>query len=315
MKNICFIGVGGVGGYFGGIIAAKASHTSLFPGLKVVFIARGDHLKAIKKNELFLYLDAEDTPLICRPAMATDNVSDVNNIDVFFIASKSYDLNNILVMIKKKVKNNTIIIPLMNGIDIYNRIRSIIPGGIVLPACVYVSSYISRPGEIRQIGLPGRIVLGEDPHHPGFTPDWLLSLLDEMNVLYSWEQDPYPKIWEKYVLICSFALISSYYDKPLGALLENSSLLAEFIQHMEELCSIAQGLQIRIPEDLPVKIIELLKKYPYETESSYQRDLRKGKKRDEGDLFSYTIIRLGDELGIPTPLTKKFTLGRNYYGR
>lgn len=51
MKNIAIIGVGGVGGYFGGKIAKALQDNSEY---NVYFIARGEHLKKIQENGLIL---------------------------------------------------------------------------------------------------------------------------------------------------------------------------------------------------------------------------------------------------------------------
>jgi 2-dehydropantoate 2-reductase len=45
--------------------------------------------------------------------------------------------------------------------------------------------------------------------------------------------------------------------------------------------------------------------YPYETKTSYQRDIESGKGKDEGDLIGGTIIRLGKEYGVSTKETEK----------
>jgi 2-dehydropantoate 2-reductase len=44
--------------------------------------------------------------------------------------------------------------------------------------------------------------------------------------------------------------------------------------------------------------------FPYETKTSFQRDIESKGKVNEGDLFGGTIIRYGDALGVQTPTTK-----------
>ncbi|KKM94520.1 hypothetical protein LCGC14_1197450, partial [marine sediment metagenome] len=64
---------------------------------------------------------------------------------------------------------------------------------------------------------------------------------------------------------------------------------------------IAERKNISLPDGLIEKIIEFCKDYS-EIKTSCQRDVEKGKK-NEGDLFGGAIIRLGKELGVPTPTT------------
>ncbi len=69
---------------------------------------------------------------------------------------------------------------------------------------------------------------------------------------------------------------------------------------MGEIILIAERKGITLSDNLIEHFIELLKDFDVKT--SYQRDVEKGK-INEGDLFGGTIIRMGKELGVPTPTT------------
>ena len=58
---------------------------------------------------------------------------------------------------------------------------------------------------------------------------------------------------------------------------------------------------IKFIDNIIENIIEFCKDYP-DVKPSYARDVEKGR-ATEDDLFGGTIIRLGRELGIPTPMT------------
>jgi 2-dehydropantoate 2-reductase len=73
---------------------------------------------------------------------------------------------------------------------------------------------------------------------------------------------------------------------------------------MEEIVLIAQKRHIGIPADIVGLSMAKANNFPYETKTSYQRDSEHKGKHNEGDLFGATILRIGKELGIPTPVTE-----------
>ena len=117
IEKIGVIGTGGVGGYFGGKLCFN-------PAVKVYFIARGAHLKAIQDQGLTLV--TEQGTLTCRPTLATNRLSDLPVLDLALICVKSYDLEAAIRNATGVVSEKTAIIPLLNGVDIPERIRKIV---------------------------------------------------------------------------------------------------------------------------------------------------------------------------------------------
>lgn len=299
IQNILICGVGGVGGYFGGILANKINLLGT-KKYKTYFLARGPHLDIIKKDGLQLHTsDGEE--LICKPNLASDNIDDFPTLDLCLICVKSYDLDELVKKLNKKLSDNTIIIPLMNGIDIYERIRKNLNKCIVLPSCVYIGSHIEKPGLIVQTGNPGFFNCGFDPMFPDFKPKIVLDFFKEMNIVLNWRDDPYPAIWEKYILVASFSLVSANTSQTMGGIIYDENSLDKLRKLMKEIVAIAEKKGIKFADNIIDNIIEFCKDYP-DVKPSYARDVEK-RRNNEGDLFGETIIRLGRELGIPTPMT------------
>jgi 2-dehydropantoate 2-reductase len=154
--NVCFIGVGGVGGYFGGKLAHTFS-SNPDPPVTIFFVARGKHLEAIKRNGLVVK-SPEFGSMTCRPTLAAERISELPPIDIFLIAVKGYDLMDAAASIRNHVEQNTVILPLLNGADIQERLRDEIETGMILPACVYISAHIEEPGVVVHIGKPGKTI-------------------------------------------------------------------------------------------------------------------------------------------------------------
>ncbi len=296
--KICFYGVGGVGGYFGGIAAhyLKSNHT-------IYFVARGQHKEAICKSGLTLKLDGGRQILDVHPELCTDKVEELPVFDLIFVAVKSNDLPEVAHQISRIANAGTIILPLLNGVDIYERFREHCKTGIVLPACVYVGTHIESPGVIFQKGGAAKILMGYDPQYPAKIPYKLFEILEETGIQYSWEENVQQAIWSKYMFIAAFGMVTAAYHLTLGQIVEDEkySKLTKYI--MEEISNLAKAKQIGLPENIVAESFQKASQFPYEAKTSFQRDVEIKGKPNEADLFGGTIIRLGKELGIETPFT------------
>jgi 2-dehydropantoate 2-reductase len=301
--NFCVIGLGGVGGYFGGKLAHALS-SNPGPPVNFFFVARGKHLEAIKRNGLIVK-SPEFGSLTCRPTLATERGSDLPEIDIFLIAVKGYDLMGVAASIKNRIKEKTVILPPLNGADIQERLRNEIKTGIILPACVYLSAHIEEPGVVVHIGKPGKIIFGRDPDHPDYVPHEIFGILERSSTDYEWKDDANPAIWEKYIFIASFGLISARYNRALGEILEDARLREEVIGIMNEIRSIALKKNIRLPNGIIDLSVKKAMMFPRDTQTSLQRDIHQKRGNSELELFGGTIINLGKKLSIPTPTTKK----------
>jgi 2-dehydropantoate 2-reductase len=301
--NVSVVGVGGVGGYFGGKLA-HAFSSSADPPVNVFFVARGKHLETIKQNGLILK-SPEFGSIRCRPKLATGRISDLPPIDLFLVCVKGYDLMEVAASVKDHIRENTIILSLLNGADVREKLRAQMKTGIILPACVYISGYIEEPGVVAHIGKPGKMIFGKDPDHPNYIPHEIFKVFEKASIDFEWKDDAQPAIWEKYLLIASFGLISARYDRTLGEILDDPSLKEEVVGIMNEVYAIALKKNIRLPDGIVDLSLKKAAMFPRDTQTSLQRDIQQKKGRSELELFGGTIIDLGEKMHIPTPMTKK----------
>ncbi len=294
--NIGIVGVGGVGGYFGGRLCGPLRAR----GDGVYFIARGSHLAEIRKKGLYLST-ADHGDMICRPTLATDDFRELPALDVCLICVKSYDLPAVLSGVSPKISTDTLILPLLNGVDIHERTRQIVKVGRVFPACVYVGTHIQAKGKVVQQGGACKILFGKDPSAVDFVPSPLFDVLRTAEIKHEWFEDVVPEIWTKYLFIAAFGLVTAAFDKTLGQVMEDSRLSGYVLSIMGEIGAIASRQGIVLPANTIAEAFRKGLGFPHETKTSFQRDVEQADKPDERDLFGGTIIRLGDALGIPTP--------------
>ncbi len=299
IKRVCVYGIGGVGGVFGGKMANVLN--SVEPNCEIYFVARGEHLQKIRKDGLILE-SAQYGTLICKPVQVTDNFAELPSMDLILMCVKSYDLDDAIRHISGYINEHTIIIPLLNGVDIYQRIRKTLSKGIVLPGCVYVGAYIAEPGKVNHSG-GDLLIFGKDPRYPEIVPVAVIGLFKDTNINFRWFDNPYPAIWEKYLFIAAFGLVTAYSGKSIGEVMDDNELRDIVGRIMYEIYAIAiqEGVQLR--DTIVTDSLEKAYQF-HELRTSLQRDVEQKKQHNESDLFGGSIIRLGQQHGIPTPVTE-----------
>ena len=301
IKRVCIYGAGGVGGYFGGRIAEAICNLPS-KGFEIYFIARGEHLKAI--NQRGIVVKTPERTISAKPYLATSDIGKIPSPDLILLCVKSYDLKQAVASIKPVIDNYSIIIPLLNGVDISERIRTILDRSIVLPACLYLGTHIESPGVINQNGGSGVIIFGPDRKIPEYSGENVKIFFEETGIKFEWHNDPLLPIWEKYIFIAAFGIVSAFTGNTLGAIMESDEHRNMVRGIMEEIYAISRMKSVDLPKDIIDKSMNKAYNFPYEARTSYQRDIESKGSFNEGDLYGGTIIREGRALGISTPITE-----------
>lgn len=301
IMELAIVGLGGVGGYFGFKLAQQYAATTI---ASITFVARGETYARVKENGLTL-LSPEHSTSVARPAKLVETVSELENIDVILLCVKEYDLEAVCTQLKSKVQNSTIVLPLMNGVDIYDRIKRILPSVIILPACVYVASHIKEKAVIEHKGNPGRIIVGKDPERPEYTPEHLVSVLAAANIAIEYQEDAFPAIWTKFIFIASFGLVSARHNKSIGQVEEEPQLHERAHLLMQEIEAIARKKGMALPVDIIEKTFQKAKSFPYHTPTSLQLDVQSGKPKTELELFAGALLTYSKTLSVPAEETRK----------
>jgi len=301
VNTIWVVGIGGVGGYFGGRMAHVLHKGN--DERRVYFAARGRHLQEIRENGLIL--QCNDDTFICQPAGASDDMSSFPGPDLCLVCVKSYDLEAAMQGLNPLIADDTVVVPLLNGLDIYERARKCLDKGIVLPACVYITSYIERPGKVVQNGPNKHAILGASPHCPDFDPGALLSFTEAMGLVFKWVEEPFTAIWEKYLLVGSFALVTAAYGMSFGQVIDSPDGQRDAAGVMGEIIQLGKKQGVNLDVALIDRVLATMSAAPYDARSSFQRDLEQGRGKAEEDIFGTAILRMGKELHIPTPVTEK----------
>jgi len=178
--RIAVFGAGGVGGYFGGRLAQA--------GEDVVFIARGDHLKAMLTHGL--RVDSVKGDFVLKPVKATDDPAQAGIVDVILVGVKAWQVTNAAEAMRPMVGPETFVLPLQNGLEAPTQLAAVLGDQHVLGGLCGLSTFIVGPGHIRHAGAEPFVRFGEldnrpsDRRNPAGYPG---SPVDEVPVYYCME--------------------------------------------------------------------------------------------------------------------------------
>ena len=289
--KILVIGTGGVGGYYGGLLAQQ--------GNEVTFIARGAHLYAIRHEGLKVNSIHGDFHIF--PANATDEPINVGPVDLILFCVKTYNTDEAAQAIRPAVGHHTVVMSLQNGVDAAERIGKVIGAEHVIGGVTWLSSAVEGPGVIRQISQFRRIVLGELGGGPSERIQSIFEVLNQTGITVEISENIQKVLWTKLVFITAVSSIGSLTRLPMGdyrSVPETRNLLSSIMQEVE---SVARAQGISLDEDVVQKWLDFIDNAAPSIKPSMQLDVEAGH-RTELESMIGVVGRKGRERDVPTPL-------------
>ncbi len=296
--RIGILGLGGVGGYFGGLLA-KAYKDS--DKIEIIFIARGETMENIKKSGLVIETD-KDT-FTAFPSVVTDNPKEIGRLDYLICATKTYDIEESLSPLQKCINEDTMILPLYNGVDAGERIADIFKDSEVLMGCVYIVAFIESKGKIKKVGPNEQLFFGSD------VASWkkmqkLEKILKDAEIHAFLTDEIDNTIWMKFIFISALASTTSFLNKNIGEILTSDDHKQFFVDLVEEVAMIAAVKGIDVPLDIAEKMLAKLAKSPQDNTSSMHRDYLKGNQTEYKSLVQ-KVVEEGENYEVETPNYRK----------
>ena len=287
------IGTGGVGGYFGGMLAKS--------GEDVWFTARGGHLAAMQVHGLRVLSTGGGFHI--PPGRITGKPAEIGPVDVVLFCVKSYDTVSAAQELAPLLTNETIIISLQNGVDNEEKIQQTVSTGTVFGGVAYIYSTITSPGVVSETGGPKKIVFGPLTECDGDSPR-AKKTLDAMlaaGINATLTEDIATALWKKFVFISAVGGMTALTRLTLGEILAVDVSRALLADAMREGVAVARALNISIEDEYLDTVFETLKKFDNNSRSSLYYDLVHEKPM-EIDALSGTIVRYGEKLRMATPI-------------
>lgn len=293
--KIAIIGIGGVGGYYGGKLARSYAAEI---DTQIVFVARGENLRAIQAHGLRQITEEGD--FVSWPHMATDDPSGLGIFDLVLFCVKSYDLELSALALNANVGKQTTVISLLNGVDNAVRLKTVFPEARICNGCVYIGAHLAAPGIVRQAGGSCSIFFGPESETTG-PFEAIEAFLRKANIKAEYRNDIVSVVWEKYLFVSPFASATTYFDKTFGELMDSEESRTALRELYEELERVARELNVPLPPNIRELSLGKAASFPRNVKSSMQMDFEKGG-RTEVETMTGAVVRMAKICGIPVPL-------------
>jgi 2-dehydropantoate 2-reductase len=289
--RIAVFGTGGAGGYFGAQLARA--------GEDVIFIARGEHLQAIRRQGL--RVETPKGEIVIRPAHASDNPAEVGVVDAVIVGLKAWQITDAAQAIQPMVGPKTFVIPFQNGVEAASQLAAIIGTEHVLGGLCGTISWVVGPGHIRSIGETHFVKFGELDKRPSTRTERLRQAFERAGVQVEIAADIDVAVWKKFLFVVSWGGIGALARAPVGVTRSMPETRQMIEQCMREIVAVARARQIALPDEVVEQSLALVDSLAPGATTSLQRDIAGGKP-SELDAWNGAVVRLGQEVGVATPL-------------
>lgn len=290
--KIAVMGSGGVGGYFGARLALA--------GEDVTFIARDEHLLAMRENGLKVFSGNGD--MLVQPVNAVADAGKTGPVDIVIFAVKLWDTDTAAEACRPLIGPETAVISFQNGVEAADRVAAILGAEHTMGGVAHIASLIEAPGVIRHTGAMARLTFGElDGKSSGRGEDFLAAC-ERAGFEAALSGRIVGEIWKKFVFLSAMAGATAVTRCSIGPILADADTRAMFASLMEEAAAVGRAQGIALAGELTGKLLDFAGGLPVEMKASMLGDLERGN-RLELPWLSGAVVRMGRELSVPTPVT------------
>jgi|SRR6185295_3282801 len=289
--RIAILGAGGVGSYYGGLLA-RARH-------EVAMLARGAHLAALRERGLEVRTP-EGTFTVQVEASAEPR--QLGAAELAVVAVKSYSLPEIAPAAKLLAEAGAAVLPLLNGVEAADRlVASGVPDEQVLGGLTEISAVRVGPGVVERRSAFQRVVVGERAGGISERAERIAAAFREAGVDARASADITADLWRKLAFIATMAAacglarasVGPVRRAPLGRLLIERAL--------REVLAVARARGVALTGNEEAEILRFVDSLPDAIKPSLLLDLESGRPTEIEDL-SGAVSRLGREAGVETPV-------------
>jgi len=288
--KILVMGSGGLGGYFGGLLA-RAGH-------EVGFVARGEHLQVLRERGLRVQSFHGDFEI---PVRAAESPSDLAPADLVLFTVKTYDTESAARQLAGAVASDGAVMSLQNGLGHAEAIDGVLGPGAAIPAAAHIESAIGEPGLIVQSSPRRRITFGEADGRRSERAARILEALQSAEIEAILSADIQRVLWEKFLFITAMAGLTSVTRRTLGEILGFGPTRALFHEALAEGAALARAAGVDVPVSIVEDIEGTAETMAPAMRSSMQKDLERGRKM-EVEALNGMLVRLGRQHAVPTPV-------------
>jgi 2-dehydropantoate 2-reductase len=291
LMDVAILGAGGVGGYYGGVLARAGHH--------VRFWARGANLEALRRRGLEVRTP-EGTFTVA--VTATESPEELGRVGFALVSVKSYSLPDVAGAARTVALKGATLVPLLNGVDAAEHLVALgVPREALLGGLTMISVERIAPGVVERKSAFQSIVLGELDGGTSSRAKAIVEVLRSAGVETRESTQMEVELWQKFIFIASMATVCGLARAPIGRV-RSAPGGVEFVETaVGEAVAVGRARGVRLPDDQRARTVATIQGLPAQMRPSFLVDFERGG-ATEIDALMGTVSRLGHELGVPTPV-------------
>ncbi|MGW1287600.1 ketopantoate reductase family protein [Streptomyces sp. NPDC002586] len=285
-NTVAILGPGGTGG----LLAALLSRS----GHRVICLAREETADTLRSTGI--QVRSRQFGDFTAPVEADTELREP--VDACLVAVKHTALDAALTRVPPAALGDTLVVPLLNGVEHPAALRDRYRPDRVAPAVIRVESTRLTPGVIEHGSPFAEMDLAGDTV-PRPRLDQLAALLTSAGVTARVLEDETAALWAKMAFLAPFALLTTRYGLPLGEV--RTRHRAELESLVDETAAVSRACGA--PAD-PAQALARYDAFPPGSKSSMQRDAEAGRPL-ELDAIGGALLRAAARHGVAVPVTAR----------
>jgi 2-dehydropantoate 2-reductase len=299
--KVLVVGAGAVGGYFGARLYES--------GVDVTFLVRKN--KQLLINESGINVQSVHGNVNILPKTITASYPP-EAYDVILVSTKSYHFDSAVVDIKRFVGENTVIIPLLNGISHLDILLNAFPNNNVMGGLCFIESTKNGENEIIQTSPAHDLVFGELSGEITDRVRSIRKVFSNTKASIRTSDSIIRDMWVKYFFITCFSGITTLFRSNIGFIREDKDGLEMIKKLIIEIGLIVKKHEVPLPDNIEENQLMKIKEISETMKSSMLRDMEK-EADIEGEHIHGYLLNLANKYHIDTPLLKIIYLNLMVY--
>jgi 2-dehydropantoate 2-reductase len=290
--RVAVIGAGGIGGLYGGLLA-RAGH-------QVAFLARGEHLQAIRARGLEVRSAHFGTFVV--HGVASDDPADLGQADLVLFTVKTYDLDQAAVAARQVLAPQASLLTFQNGLDAPDQVATVVGKEHVLIGTTGLETTVVEPGVIGHLSPWHFVTVSAFEGLPTPRVEQVAETLASAGITTRVALDGRRALWEKAWMLIPMATITAVCRAPIGQIrdLPETQALAETL--LDEVSAVARASGYDLPEARD-RAHAMMQQAAPGMKASMARDFERGN-RTELEALTGALVRLADAQGVDIPATR-----------
>lgn len=291
IENVLLIGLGAIGTLY-------AASLRNCPGVRLQVLVDEKRLDRYRKNGV--YLNGKELDF----SWVSAEHSPAEKADLILIATKSHGFSSAVEMIAPFVGEETLILPLLNGITAPEILQKRFPRTEALYGFFLGHASIREGTRVCHDGV-GKLYFGKEENYTvSAEVKRIAELFTSAEISYEIPADMKSALWKKYVLNVGVNQASAIFKADYGTLQQNPHMLDFAARLMKEAVEVAVAMEVNGTEEMLKSAMDVILTMPGEAKTSMLQDILSCRPT-EVDLFAGTLCQLGKKYSIKVPCNEE----------